>query len=108
MKIIVFEPGKEASVKDVQNNLESLQSIVNGYIEIIYPYDDPVAIVMNEDGKLNGSRANRPFFDDEGTIADILYGTFFICGVGEDDLTDIPEELIPKYKDMFPLPKNRQ
>ena len=106
MKIIVFEPGRKAVVKNVQNDLESLQHIVNGYIEILHPFDGPVALVVNEEGKLNRSRANRPFYDDEGKILDILYGTFFLCGDGEDDLTDIPEELIPKYKDMFPLPKD--
>ena len=37
MKIIVFEPGRKAVVKNVQNDLESLQHIVNGYIEILHP-----------------------------------------------------------------------
>ena len=107
MKIIVFHPGKEAYMKDIPNKLEALQGVVNGYIEVVRPFNDPVALVLNEEGKINGSRANRPIYDDKGNICDILYGTFFICGIGEDDLTDIPEELIPKYKDMFPLPKNR-
>lgn len=107
MKIIVFHPGKEAYVKDIPNKLEALQGIVNGYIEVVHPFSDPVALVLNEEGKFNGSRANRPFYDDKGYIRNILYGTFFICGVKEDDLTDIPEDLIPKYKKIFPLPNRR-
>ena len=29
------------------------------------------------------------------------FGTFFICGLGEEDFTDIPEQAIPKYSRMF-------
>ena len=26
-----------------------------------------------------------------------IFGTFFLCGVSEEDLTDLPEELVDKY-----------
>lgn len=105
MKVIVFEPGKEAYVNDIGKGLQAMQKVVNGYIQALYPIDDPVAIVLNDEGKINGSKANRPLYDTNGTISNIFFGTFFICGVGEEDFTDIPDELIQKYIDMFPLPK---
>lgn len=105
MKVIMVEPRKEAYVKEIGNELEDMQEAVNGYIQAIYPFDDPVAVIMDEEGKLKKTaKANRPIYDENGKIADVLYGPFFICGVGGEDFTDIPEKLIQKYIKMFPLP----
>ena len=41
-------------VKEIDSGLESLQHEVGGCIEAIYPYEDPVALVCNEEGKLEG------------------------------------------------------
>ncbi len=103
MKVIVVEPMKEPVVKDIGNTLEDMQAVVDGPIEAIYPFDDEVAIVCNEEAKLTGKRANRCLHDpsDYSCIVDILCGTFFICGLGEEDFTDIPESLEAKYLDMF-------
>ena len=30
-----------------------------------------------------------------------MFGTFFICGLGEENFTDIPDQAIPKYSKMF-------
>ncbi len=38
---------------------------------------------------------------EEKKILDLLFGTFFICGLGEENFTDIPEQAIPKYSKMF-------
>jgi len=38
----------------INGDLNSLQQVVGGYIEAVYPYDDPVAIVCHEEGKLIG------------------------------------------------------
>ena len=103
MKVIMFNPGEKPYVTEIGNELKDLQQAVNGYIQIVYPYDDPVALVLDEDGKLNGAPRNRPFYNDKGKLTDFLYGPFFLCGVGEEDLTDIPDELIAKYMSMFPL-----
>ena len=32
---------------------------------------------------------------------DIIVGTFFLCGQGEEDFTDLPDELMDKYEKMF-------
>ena len=54
MQVIVVEPGKEAELREIGSGLESLQDAVGGWIEAVYPYKDPFAIVCNEEGKLDG------------------------------------------------------
>ena len=42
MKILVCEAGKHPAVRDIEHTLKNLQGIVGGYIEAIYPYEEPV------------------------------------------------------------------
>lgn len=80
MKILVIEPLKEPYVKEIDGALESMQNIVGGLIQAIYPFDHPeIALVCNEEGKLNHLPLNRTLFDEEGNIVDIIAGTFFLC-----------------------------
>ena len=53
MTILVVEPMKPPTVQEIDSSLESMQKIVGGDIEAVYPFDDPVAIVCNEEGKMN-------------------------------------------------------
>ena len=66
--VLIVEPGKEPYVKEIDSNLKSLQHEVGGYIEAIYPYEDPVALVCNEEGKLEGLPLNRALRDEDGDI----------------------------------------
>ena len=47
MKILVIEPEKNPVVKEIDGELESMQKVVGGSIEAVYPFDDPVALVVN-------------------------------------------------------------
>ena len=66
MKVLVVEPEKEPYVKEISSGLSSLQKEVGGFIEAVYPFEDPVAIICNEEGKLEGLPLNRAL-RDEGT-----------------------------------------
>ena len=70
--VLIVEPGKEPYVKEIDSNLKSLQHEVGGYIEAIYPYEDPVALVCNEEGKLEGLPLNRALRDEDGDIYSFL------------------------------------
>ena len=35
----------------------------------------------------------------------LFAGTFFICGLGEEDFTDLPDDLAEKYELMFRHPQ---
>jgi len=100
MKILIVEPNRRPRRADIPHTLENLQQVVGGYIQAIYPYDDPVALVCDEEGKLKGYDLNRYI-----PIVDIIAGTFFVCGLSEEDFTDLPDELADKYEKLFYYPQ---
>lgn len=104
MKIIAVYPGEEPRVEEINKSLESLQGFVGGYIEAIYPFEDEVAVVCNEEGKIINLPANRPLKDENGNVYDIIHGPFFICGLGKQNFTNIPEKFINKYMELFKEP----
>ena len=105
MEVLLVEPGKEARMTEVSNDLRSLQSLVGGYIEATYPFDDPVALVCNDEGKIMQMPLNRALRGEDGKIYDAIAGPFFICGLGEDDFCSLPKELQGKYMDKFRWPE---
>ena len=105
IRVILVEPGKTAKLEDIDTGLKSYQKVVDGYIQQVCPYDDPVAIICNEEGKIMGLPLNRALTDDEGKIYDIISGTFFICGLGEEDYISLSDELAEKYLKLFQKPE---
>lgn len=95
--VLAVEPGMKPYVQEIPNGLDSLQREVGGDIQAVYPYDDPIAIIAAESGKLMGMPFNRALRDEDGHIYDVLVGKFLIVGLGEDNFVSIPDELIPKY-----------
>ena len=101
MKILVVEPMKEPYEKEIHGTLEEMQAIVGGYIQAVYPFEDPVAVVCNDEGKLMGLPYNRLLKDDTGRPYDVLCGTFFVAGLGEENFISLPDRLMKKYKAMY-------
>lgn len=100
MNVLVVEPGYlpyEKEIKDGAEHLEQMQAIVGGLIEPIYPYHEEVAIVCNEEGLINGLPFNRSVPGGYGGV----FGTFFICGLGEEDFCSLPPELMEHFKKEF-------
>ena len=84
---------------------DSVRISICGSIQAIYPYEDLVAIVCNEEGKLNGLPLNRAIRDEKGKIIDVIAGTAFICDCSEDELQSLSPTLIDKYLDKFKEPE---
>lgn len=105
IKVILVEAGKKAKITEIENTLEEKQRIVNGYIEVVYPFDEDVCLVCNEEGKFDGSLPNRALLNENIKITDIIFGTFIICGVGGEDFISLEEEQIHKYQEMFCYPE---
>ena len=100
MKVLVVEPGYlpyEKEILDSADHLEQMQAIVGGLIEPIYPYHEEVAIVCNEEGLINGLPFNRSVPGGYGGV----FGTFFICGLGEEDFCSLPPKLMERFKKEF-------
>ena len=78
MKILLIEPQKRPRPHDIPNDLVSMQALVGGTIQAVYPFDEPVALICHEEGKLLGLPQNRALrHPDTGEIYDIICGTFF-------------------------------
>lgn len=61
MNILVVEPGKRPYAKEISGEFESLKQTVGGYIQAIYPFDDPVALVCEEEALYHPEQKwNRP------------------------------------------------
>jgi hypothetical protein len=105
MNVLVVEPMKTPYLKDIEPGLHSLQQEVGGYIEAIYPYEEPVGLVCNEEGKLEGLPLNRAIYRDDGEIIDIIAGTFLIVGLSEDNFAELSSELAEKYAKLFESPE---
>lgn len=105
MKVLVVEPEKEPYVKEISRGLSSLQKEVGGFIEAVYPFEDPVAIICNEEGKLEGLPLNRALRDEDGHVYDIIAGTFLIAGLSEDNFCSLDDAQIEKFSAMYKSPE---
>ena len=106
MTVLEVTPGYRPKRITIPHTLEAMQKQVGGYIQAVYPYDDPVAIVCNEEGKLLGMEPNRAIRDPNSReIIDIICGPFFICGLNEDDFCSLTEEQVTKYSALFHSPE---
>ena len=107
MRVIVVEPRKTPTVQVIDTGLASMQKIVGGSIEAIYPFDEPVALICNEEGKLLGLPLNRALRDEDGTVYDIISGTFFLCAAPPDSdrFESLSDQQVRTYLERFAMPE---
>ena len=105
MNVLMVEPGKVPYETEIGSDLASLQAAVGGDIQAVYPYEEPVALICNEEGKLTGLPLNRALRDEDGEIYDIVAGKFFLVGLGEDSFMDIAPEHAAKFAEQFKHPE---
>lgn len=86
---------------EISNSIQDMQKLVGGLIEEWLVYDDDVAIVFNERGKLLDLPLNRKFEND------IIRGDFFICysPLESEYYHSLPENLAKKYMKKFEMPE---
>ena len=101
LTVLVVEPMKEPYVKEIDPGLHALQAEVGGDIAASYPFDDPVGLVLNDEGKLIGLDLNRSLRDEHGEIYDIVAGTFLVVGLGPESFASLPPDMIQKYTEQF-------
>ena len=70
LSVLLLKPGEQAEIAEIEDNLESMQRLVEGNIEEYMPFEDAsdprigdCAIVCNEEGKMLGMELNRGIFD---------------------------------------------
>ena len=94
MQVVLVKPNKKAEIAEINTSLKEMQKIVGGNIEAMYPYEEEVAIVCNEEGKICALPLNRAVYSDEKEMIDIIAGNFFICGLCEDDFCSLNDEQV--------------
>lgn len=102
---LVLEPMKKPYVKEIEHTLENLQNEVGGSIEAVYPFEDKVAIICNDEHKFNGMPMNRCLRDQDGEIYDILGGNLLVVGLSEYDFGSLTQEQVDKFSDYFQTPE---
>ena len=99
-RMLVIEPHKAPYEAVIPDKLESLQEAIGGYIEITYPFEDNAIVISNEESKLIGMDGNRRVNDQ------IYAGPMLISADdGSGELTDLTDEQITKYTEMFRYPE---
>ena len=66
IKILVVEPMKPCEVREI-SGLDEMRAIVGGHIQAVYPFQDEVALICNEDGKILDLPCNRPLTNDRAS-----------------------------------------
>ena len=106
MVVLLIKPDEKPELMVIDGSLESEQKLVGGWIEMLMPFEEEVALICNEEGKINGMPFNRAVRDADGQIIDIMAGNFFICYAPSysSNFLSLPPELILKYAKMFEHP----
>ena len=108
IKVLVVKSHEKPIVKEIENDLKSMQEVVGGLIEEIMPYEDEVALICNEEGKMYGMPLNRAIYDEDGSILDIIAGTFFVCyaPIESENFLGLSDDLLEKYYKLFETPEH--
>ncbi len=105
IKVVLVKPMQKPVIAEIGTELKDLQGMVGGLIEAVYPFEEQVAIVCNEEGKMNGLTLNRALKDEDGKIADIIAGDFFICDASGENFGSLNDGQLAKYSEMFKNPE---
>lgn len=104
MRVLFVEPGKYPREDVIESGLEALQKAVDGNIEVAYPWEEPAALICNDEGKILGLPLNRALYED-GEMYDIVAGTFLVVGLTEEGFGDLSPDLIGHFKELFGAPE---
>ena len=98
MKVLLVEPMKHPQEIDIQPELEEYYRILDcDCITATYPWVEPMALVTDDNGLFTDKLFSR--FIPE--LQQAIRGSFFLCGIGEEDFTDLPPDLMEKFKKRF-------
>ena len=107
LRVLVVEPLCAPYSQELPDTLEEMQKLVGGTIQAIYPFEEPVALICNGDGKLLGLPPNRALRDENGVLYDIVCGTFFLCAAppDSDSFESLTEEQLERFQNHFAVPE---
>ena len=80
MNVLLVQPESYPKAVTIGSDLESLQAAVGGSIEVVYPFEDSVGLIMNEEGKIEGLPLNRALRDIRASFMTLLPVIFWWLG----------------------------
>lgn len=102
IRVLVVEPGKDPEVRVIENSLEGIQQIVQGYIECVMLHDkagEDLVLICNEEGKIR----NLPMNAAVAEIDDVIFGTFLIASTDRDEFASLTDGQIFEMNERFML-----
>ena len=110
-KIIIARPGEESFVTEITPDYNILTRLVGGSLQETHPIGEDVAILVNENGKLEGRLPNRfqsgkhaQKLIEKGHDSDIYAGTMVIIGSCSEGFVSLTEDQIELYMDIYKEP----
>lgn len=107
LTVLLVNPKETPKEVQIDDTLEAMQGLVEGYIEEYMPFEDEIALVCNEEGKMKNMPLNRAIYDKDKNISDIIAGPFFIvkAPLESEKYESLPKELADKYSKKFKYPE---
>ena len=108
MTILLVIPGQQPKKVTIDGNLAAMQHTVGGPIQAVYPFEEPVALICHEEGKLLRLPLNRALRSpDTGEIYDIIAGDFFLCAAPPDSehFESLTDDQLEWYARVFRTPE---
>lgn len=108
ISVLLVEPNKYPKMIEIDDTLEVMQTVVGGAIEEYMPFEDEVAIICNEEGKITGMAPNRAVYEENSReMLDIICGKFFIvyAPFEAERFQSLPPDLAEKYREKFKYPE---
>lgn len=100
-RVLVVPLNKQPEVQEIVPDLETLQALVDGYIEIVPYGSNGVDLVCNEEGKYNGQEPNRAVWGGK----DVIFGQFVLLRHDDEgNCVGLSEQDIARFKKEFALP----
>lgn len=102
IRCVAVEPNKLPYIKEVRNNLSSLQKEVGGMIDFV-PFDDSAYVILNDEGKILGLEPNRILISETGEIVDYYAGNILITAPADNagNNTSLTMEQAKHYIEVF-------
>ena len=101
MRVVVKNVGEQGEIREVKNDLKPLQEIVGGYIEV-YPINNNILIICNEEGKLNSLLPNIDIITVDAYTGqqskETIVGNIAFASAGIDDFESLSDEQIEILK----------
>jgi hypothetical protein len=86
IKVVIVEPRKMPRIETIDNNLETFQKLVGGYIEVVQS-NEFIDIIINEEGKLIGLEPNFRLSN-----GDVIVGTAIFCSHAGAEFVSLPHD----------------